>query len=143
MATHLKVIAVLFIIVGSMLVCMALLMSLIFGVLGGVVGASGEEGAGAAVAVLGLSGAALAIMLLVLGVPYLICGWGLWRRRPWSRVMGIILAAIALTKIPLGTAIGIYALFILFQKDTQRLLHVHEESEEGEEHEEEEELESS
>jgi uncharacterized membrane protein (DUF2068 family) len=137
MATHLKVIAALFIAAGSILVCMALLMSLLFAVLGGVVGASGEEGTGLAVAVLGLSGAALAIMLLVLGVPYIICGWGLWRRRPWARVMGIVLAVIALTKIPLGTAIGIYALVILFQKDTQRLLQAQEGSEGDEEREEE------
>ncbi|HYN06899.1 MAG TPA: hypothetical protein VES67_05880 [Vicinamibacterales bacterium] len=122
MATHLKVTAVLFILVGVVLICMAFLMSLLFGVLGGVVGASGEENAGWAVAVLGLSGAALTIMLLVLGVPYIICGWGLYRRRRWARVMGIILAAIALTKIPIGTAIGIYALIILFQKDTEALL---------------------
>ncbi|HEY7474099.1 MAG TPA: hypothetical protein VH679_03745 [Vicinamibacterales bacterium] len=137
MATHLKVIAALFIAAGSILVCMALLMSLLFAVLGGVVGASGEEGTGLAVAVLGLSGAALAIMLLVLGVPYIICGWGLWRRRSWARVMGIVLAVIALTKIPLGTAIGIYALVILFQKDTQRLLQAQEGSEGDEEREEE------
>lgn len=122
MATHLKVTAMLFVLAGVLLVFMALLMSLFFGILGGVVGASGEENAGLAVAILGLSGAALTIILLVLGIPYIICGWGLYRRRRWSRVMGIILAAIALTKIPLGTAFGIYALIILFQKDTEKLL---------------------
>jgi hypothetical protein len=122
MATHLKVTAVLFVVLGVILVVMALLMSLLFGILGGVVGASGEENAGFAVAILGLSGAALTIMLLVLGIPYIVCGWGLYRRRRWARVMGIILAAIALTKIPIGTAVGIYALIILFQKDTEKLL---------------------
>ena len=122
MATHLKVTAMLFVLAGVFLVFMALLMSLFFGILGGVVGASGEENAGFAVAILGLSGAALTIILLVLGIPYIICGWGLYRRRRWARVMGIILAAIALPKIPLGTAFGIYALIILFQKDTEKLL---------------------
>jgi hypothetical protein len=46
----------------------------------------------------------------------------LWKRRRWARIMGIILAALALPKIPFGTIFGIYALIILFQKDTEVLL---------------------
>ncbi len=35
--------------------------------------------------------------------------------------MAIILAAMALTSIPFGTLIGIYALIVLFQKQTEQL----------------------
>jgi hypothetical protein len=122
MATHLKVTAVLFLIIGALLVCVALLASVLFGVLGGVVGASADEDAGVAVAFLGLTGAIATTVLLALAVPYFVCGWGLLKRRSWARVMGIILAAIALPKFPIGTVFGVYALIILFQKDTEKLL---------------------
>lgn len=122
MATHLKVTAVLFIIMGAVLICLALLMSLVFSVLGGIIGGSGDEDAGVAIAILGLSGITLTIFLLVMAVPYIVCGWGLWKRRRWARILGIVLAALALTKFPIGTAFGVYALIILFKGETETLL---------------------
>jgi hypothetical protein len=122
MATHLKVTAVLFIVMGAVLICLALLMSLMFSVLGGIIGASGDEDAGVAIAILGLSGITLTIFLLVMAVPYIVCGWGLWKRRRWARILGIVLAALALTKFPIGTAFGVYALIILFKGETEKLL---------------------
>jgi hypothetical protein len=108
-------------VMGGVLICLALFMSLVFSVLGGVIGASGDEDAGLAVAVLGLSGVALTITLLALAVPYIVCGWGLWKRRGWARILGIVLAALALTKFPIGTAFGVYALIILFKRETEKL----------------------
>lgn len=121
MATHLKVTAVLFIVMGAVLICLALLTSLVFSVLGGIIGASGDEDAGVAIAILGLSGITLTIFLLVMAVPYIVCGWGLRKRRRWARILGIVLAALALTKFPIGTAFGVYALIILFKGETEKL----------------------
>lgn len=121
MATHLKVIAALFLIVGVVLICVALFTTLIFGTLGGVVGASGDDDAGLAAAMFGLIGAAGTVILLGLSVPYLVVGWGLWKRKSWARILGIILAAMALASFPIGTMFGVYALIILFQKETEKL----------------------
>jgi hypothetical protein len=41
--------------------------------------------------------------------------------KSWSRICGIVLGALLLVQIPVGTAIGIYALVILFRKDTEAL----------------------
>jgi hypothetical protein len=43
----------------------------------------------------------------------LIAGYGLLQRRPWGRVVAIIAAILALIKIPFGTALGIYTLWVL------------------------------
>ena len=51
MATHLKVTAILFFIVGGFLICAALFMSLLFGILGGFIGAQGGHDAAIGVAV--------------------------------------------------------------------------------------------
>jgi hypothetical protein len=121
MATHLKVTAVLFVVMGVVLILLALFMSVVFGVVGSIIGASGEEDAAVALAAVGLTGAALTIFLLVMSVPYIICGWGLWKRRSWARIMGIVLAILALLEFPIGTAFGVYALIILFKGETEKL----------------------
>ena len=46
----------------------------------------------------------------VLGI---IAGWGLLERRPWSRMLAVVLACLALLNLPLGTALGIYTLWVL------------------------------
>ncbi|GAC1355297.1 MAG: hypothetical protein NVSMB3_00260 [Acidobacteriaceae bacterium] len=40
-------------------------------------------------------------------------GFSLLSRRPWARTLGIVAAVLALLKIPLGTALGIYTLWVL------------------------------
>ena len=43
----------------------------------------------------------------------LIAGYGLLTRRPWGRVLGIVVGILALLKFPIGTALGIYSLWVL------------------------------
>jgi hypothetical protein len=119
--THVKVIGVLFIIGGVVLVGLAFFTNLLLRFLAGVVNASAEEGAAVGAAVLGMTGAMLSAFFFLLAVPYVVTGWGLLKFRRWARIVGIVLAAIALTKFPLGTVFGIYALVILFRKDTEEL----------------------
>ena len=42
-----------------------------------------------------------------------IAGWGLLDRRPWARILAIILGVLALFDVPFGTALGIYTLWVL------------------------------
>jgi hypothetical protein len=51
----------------------------------------------------------------------LITGYGLLNYRPWARVIGIILSAISLINIPIGTVVGAYGLWVLLNKETERL----------------------
>jgi hypothetical protein len=121
MATHVRIIAVLYVLFGALLLAGVFFAGAIFSVLAAVAGASGEEGAPVGAAILGLTGVAMSAVFLVFSIPALAAGWGLFKLRPWARILAIILAAIALTKIPFGTLFGIYALIILFNKDTERL----------------------
>jgi len=116
-----KIIAVLYLIGGALMLVGALFSSLFAGMLATVVGASGEEGAGFAAAVLGLGGAALMISLVLFSIPSFVCGWGLLRFRGWARILAIILGAIALIEFPIGTLFGVYVLAIMFRKDTEAL----------------------
>jgi hypothetical protein len=121
MTTHVKVIAVLFIVFGALGLLFALFSSVIFGALATFVGTLNDQNSPAGVAALGLTGIALTTFLIVVSIPYIVCGWGMLTLRPWSRILGIILAAISLVRIPIGTIFGIYALVILFNKETEAL----------------------
>ena len=43
----------------------------------------------------------------------LLAGYSLLTRRPWGRVLAIVVAILSLIKIPFGTALGIYTLWVL------------------------------
>ena len=57
--------------------------------------------------------------LLVLGGGGLLVGWGLIKRRPWARIVAIILGVLALFHPILGTALGIYTLWVLLSHDAE------------------------
>lgn len=51
--------------------------------------------------------------LVILGTGGVCVGLGLQQRRPWARVTAIILGVLALFHPPLGTALGVYTLWVL------------------------------
>jgi len=119
--THVKVIAVLFIVFGAMSALVALLAPLGLGVLATLVGRSGDQDAAVGATVLGLAGVLITVIAGVKAVLNLVTGWGLLKLKPWARIAGIVMAALNLLSFPLGTAFGVYALVILFRKDTEAL----------------------
>ena len=121
MVTHVKVLGALQIALGAMGLVAALLLVFVFGGAAGIVGASGDPGASVAVPIIGLTGTALVGFLLVTSLPSVIIGIGLLRLRPWSRIAGIVLSIIGLMMIPFGTIVGVYGLWVLFSRDTERL----------------------
>ncbi|HVB33302.1 MAG TPA: zinc ribbon domain-containing protein [Patescibacteria group bacterium] len=54
--------------------------------------------------------------MLGLGILGLAAGWGLWHQRAWGRILALILGVFALFRIPLGTALGIYTLWVLLPR---------------------------
>lgn len=122
MQTHLKVLAVIYLAVGGLMLCAALFLGLGSGVAAGIVGASADpDDAAIAIPILGIAGTALAVFLGFFALPSLITGYGLLYYKPWARIVGIILSAISLINIPIGTIVGAYGLWVLLNKETERL----------------------
>ena len=122
MQTHVKVLAILFIVFSALGVLSALALMAVFGGAAGIVGASAEPGdAAMALPIIGLTGTALVVFILVLSLPGLIAGFGLLTFKPWARILGIVLCAINLINIPFGTIFGGYGLWVLLNKDTERM----------------------
>jgi len=56
--------------------------------------------------------------LLILGAGGICVGLGLRDRQPWARIAAIILGVLALFHPPLGTALGVYTLWVLLADET-------------------------
>ena len=122
MTTHVKVVGFLYIALSTLGILLALFMGLIFGTATGIVGATADaEGAAIALPIIGLTGTMLVIVLLITSLPGLIAGVGLLQGKPWARILAIVVAVLNLIHIPVGTIVGIYALWVLFNKDTERM----------------------
>lgn len=65
--------------------------------------------------ILGVIGAVGALFFVVLALPGLVAGVGLLTRQSWSRMLAIVVGFLSLVNIPVGTAIGLYTLWVLFQ----------------------------
>lgn len=126
MREHVKILGILNIVLGCFGALAGIVVLLIFGGLAGIVGASGisagdYDNTAVAVPVLTAIGVIVAIFLLVLALPTIIGGWGLLNFRPWARILVIILSVFHLFHIPIGTAIGLYGLWVLLHDETRRL----------------------
>lgn len=60
------------------------------------------------------------IFLGLFGVLHLLLAWGLFEKQPWARTLGIVLGLLALIRIPFGTALGVYTLWVLLPENSAK-----------------------
>ncbi|GEN08025.1 hypothetical protein SAMN05443572_106553 [Myxococcus fulvus] len=66
-------------------------------------------------------GGGVSVCILVYCLPGLFTGIGLLKRRTWSRVLALVLGILNLANFPLGTCLGIYALWFYAQEGSDRV----------------------
>jgi hypothetical protein len=118
MEQHVKILGVLYIVIGGLGVAAALI---VFGIFGGIAGMARAGEHPEAVPFLVLLGGFVMIVVLAVSAPSIIAGIGLLYFKSWARVLTIILSVIHLFSVPLGTALGIYGLWVLLQRETEPL----------------------
>ena len=112
MRDHLKILGWLYAVSGGFVLLLAMVIGTVLGV----------AGAASAAAALGIVGFVIAIIVAAIGLPSLICGWGLLNYKPWARTLGIILSVLQLPSFPVGTALGGYGLWVLLNDESRRML---------------------
>ena len=117
--THVKVLAILYLVFAGLSVLFGVAILLITGAVSGIVGTA--DATGFAIPFIRLGGTAAALFCFVWAIPGFVVGIGLLDRRPWARILGIVISALSLMHVPFGTALGVYGLWILFHRDTERL----------------------
>lgn len=113
MESHIKLIGVLWIVLGGL--------SLAIGFIGFVVlfGVSFIPDMDPEVPfILRTIGSIAVFFFALIGVPKIIAGIGLLKRKEWGRILTLIVSFISLLNFPLGTALGVYSIIILVKEET-------------------------
>ena len=113
---HLKIVAYIRIGLGSLFLVVVIFLFLACAIPGIVVPADRKD-----LPILMAYGAAIALLPLVSAVWDLAGGIGLLKRRRWARILVLIGCVPELFLLPVGTAIGIYTIWVLMQKETIQL----------------------
>jgi hypothetical protein len=111
--THVPVVGWLNIVPNAMVLMIGLCGFVLFGGLG--VFAAADSGDAIALPIIGLIGVVGLLFFGALAVPGMLAGYGLLKRKKWGQVLGIVIGLLSLINFPVGTAIGAYTLFVLFQ----------------------------
>jgi len=118
---HVKILGVLNIVWGAMGALGGLVLLAIFGGVYGIAGVAIGHNPGAQIAlpIIAIIGSVIALFLLILSVPSIISGIGLLYFKPWARIFALVISVLHLFNIPIGTALGIYGLWVLLSQEGQ------------------------
>src|SRR5262245_2141889 len=94
---------------------------MVLGFVAHIISTSGDPDAALGATILGFAGIAFSLICGLFAAMYLVTGIGILKMRNWGRILGIVMAAVSLLKFPFGTVFGIYAMVILFKKETEAL----------------------
>ena len=122
MLSHVDFVGVLFVVWG-LLTTLVGLSTLALGVGAVALIASASQGGGGQVAA-GLTAfvfTALGVIAILWGVAHVVVGMPLRRRKPWARLMALVLGSIDLVLLPYGTALGVYVLWVLLNEQGKAL----------------------
>ncbi|MGQ9634005.1 MAG: hypothetical protein ACUVXB_07125 [Bryobacteraceae bacterium] len=124
MRDHVRILGWLNIALGALGLLGAIVVFFVFGGIAGIVGIAAYDDPDAvrvAIPVLGVLGTVIPLIIGLLSLPGIVVGWGLIRFQSWAHILGIILSALNLLHVPLGTLLGVYGLWVLLQQETERL----------------------
>lgn len=74
-----------------------------------------------AILITGAVGTAIASFLILISLPGMLAGIGLLKMRPWARIVAIVIGVLHILSFPIGTALGIYTLWVLLNAETETL----------------------
>jgi hypothetical protein len=123
MREHVKILGIIYLVFSCLGLLGALVLGGVFAFSGTMVGLAGQDDPDSLIAlsILGALGTALFFLCLALSVPGIVAGWGLLNFKPWARILTIVLSALNLLNFPVGTAIGVYGLWVMLNQETEAM----------------------
>ncbi len=115
MDTHIKVIGLINIVFGILGLIVA---GIIFIAVAGGGLLSGDEEAILITSIVAIS---VSSVIAIFSIPEIIAGWGILKMKSWGRILGIVIAVLDLLAFPIGTAFGIYGLWVLLNEETEHI----------------------
>ena len=79
------------------------------------------EGDPMAQQIVGFLGGTISLLIMFFACLGIIGGIGLFSYKPWARILVMIVSAINCLNIPIGTAKGVYSIWVLMQPESVRM----------------------
>jgi hypothetical protein len=118
MQSHVRTLGILHIVFGGLGVLLGIVALFFFGGIAGLISATEHDpDAALAVPIMGMVGTIIFLISLLLSLPGIVAGIGLLSYKPWARILTIVLSFIHIVNVPIGTAVGVYGLWVLFSPD--------------------------
>lgn len=112
MENHIRPLGIVFVVFGGLGVIAAVFLLLLF-LAGGTALAGEDLEAARVVTIIGLT---VAVFATIISLPNIIAGYGLIKERPWGRILALVLSFLNLPGFPVGTALGVYGIVVLFDE---------------------------
>jgi hypothetical protein len=116
MQEHITIVAALKIGIGGLRLLIGMLVFV------AVVGGGLVSGDAEARGITAVVGSVIALALTPGAVARIVGGIALLMRKPWARILVLVLAVLDLLSIPIGTVVGIYTIWVLLQDEVKALL---------------------
>jgi hypothetical protein len=114
---HVDLLGVLFVVWGLLTTLVGVsTLALGVGAVALITSANRSEGGQVAAGLTAAAFTTLAVIAMLWGAAHVVVGVPLRRRRGWARIMALMLGSIDLLLLPYGTALGVYALWVLLSE---------------------------
>lgn len=113
MRKHIEILAYLNIVWGVLTVFGGLIVAFF------VAGSGLISGDDTAMWVTSLVGGGIGFFIAAMGGVSILAGWGLLKRQEWARILIIVLSILSLPGFPIGTALGVYGLWVMFNDEVK------------------------
>ena len=119
--THKKVLGIIYVITAALVILTALFIRAIMAIVFGFAFENADpEEQRVGEFVMAITSFIPALLIIFSGIPTMIAGIGLLMRQSWAMVFALIMGCLKLISFPIGTAIGIYAIWIYSEDQRQK-----------------------
>jgi hypothetical protein len=115
---HNKIIGIMHLIWGGFNALMMIIFVPFFLMISGII-ASDPHSPPGMTALFGFFGLLMFVLAFLFGLPPILAGYGMLKRKSWARLLGIISACLCALSFPFGTALCVYTLWFLFGEGEQ------------------------
>jgi len=107
--THVPVLGWLYVVANALVLVIGIISLILLGGIGVLV----EDAVAARILI--LTGSVTLVLLALIALPGIVAGLGLVGRKPWARILAMVVGFLGLTAFPVGTLLGLYAFYVLLQ----------------------------
>jgi hypothetical protein len=121
MKSHVDFLGLLFIVWGLLTVVIGMSMLALGIAAVALIASASHGGSQVAAGIIAAAFTTLAIIAILWGAAHVVLGVPLRRQTPWSRLLALTLGSVDLLLLPYGTALGVYALYVLLSESGKGL----------------------